>query len=90
MSTGDEIQGAAMALVDKLSLLGDMEDWQTADSFVALTTNAETNDVHLNGPFAEAEAAWAWAEAHEIELNKGMPSTDDPFTVTVYPMHEPA
>jgi hypothetical protein len=85
-----EVIGAATALLDSLLLAADVEDWQTADHFVALTTNDETHDIHLTGPFSDAKVAWAWATAHEAELNRGAPASEIPFVVTVFPMKDPS
>jgi hypothetical protein len=85
-----EIQGAAMTLVDGLIRNATAEDWASADSFVALATDAETHAVTLHGSFRSAEAARIWAEQFEKELNAGMPAADEPFTVTVYPMLAPS
>lgn len=82
----EQIRAAAVAWVDALIAAGEAEEWEEADAFVVMTTNAETQYIHLNGPFPDPVTAMAWAETHETDLNKGNGPDDDPFVVVVLPM----
>jgi len=86
----EQVQRAALRLLARLTAQSEIEEWDNADSFAALTTNAETNDIHLNGPFPDVTTALAWADQHEHDLNVGMPPSEDPFVVTVFPMVKPS
>lgn len=77
---------AALEWVNGLIAEDEIEDWDSAESFVVLTTNAETESIHINGTFPHVVTALAWAGAHEADLNKGLTPDDEPFTVQVYPV----
>ena len=89
MSDDSEVRAAALDLVLGMQAEAEAEEWEGADSFVALTTNAETGTIHINGTFIDAPTALAWAEKHEHALNLGMPPTEDPYLVQVYPCWRP-
>lgn len=76
----------ALAWINSMIADDEVEDWERAGEFVTLTTNAETESIHINGPFPDPVSAMAWAGAHEADLNKGLTPGDDPFTVQVYPV----
>jgi hypothetical protein len=81
---------AAMALVNQMMAEGEIEEMAMANSFVVLTTNAETHKIHLNGPFPDAPSALAWAEESEEQLNKLLAPDEEPYTTAVYPMLSPS
>jgi hypothetical protein len=76
----------ALAWINSMIADDEVQDWEDAAVFVVLTTNAETESIHLNGPFTDVIAALAWAGAHETDLNKDLTPDEDPFTVRVYPV----
>ena len=79
----------AMELLSRLIATAESEDWQNADSFVALTTDGETNAIFLNGPWEDPVEAMVWAEQHETALNKDAPVDEIPYVVRVFPMTRP-
>jgi hypothetical protein len=82
----EQLRADAMALVNMMIADAEIEELEAAESYIALTTNAETLGIHINGTFPDAASALAWAEVHTEELNEGMPPDDAPYTVRVFPM----
>lgn len=85
-----KVQQDALRLLHTMIAASESQDWQNADTFVALTTDDETKQISLSGPFSDPIAAMAWAEEHEAELNRGAPPDEIPFVVTVFPMIRPS
>ena len=84
----DDVRDAAWSFVNGMIAGFEAEKWDNAIAFVTLTTDDETHQIHIDGIFPDAVAALAWAEQHQTELNQGMPSDEDPYVVTVYPVQE--
>lgn len=82
----EETRRQALILLEELIIQADDEEWEMAVAFVVLTTNGDTHDIHLNGPFTERDDAQIWAEQHEHDLNYGSPPNEIPFVVKVYPV----
>ena len=76
----------ATALLNWLISRSESEDWQNADSFVALTTDDETHRISLSGSWTDPVEAMEWAEKHQAELNRGAPADEIPYVVRVFPM----
>jgi hypothetical protein len=86
MTDHEQIRRSALDLVNGLIAGAEAEEWETAGSFVTMTTNAETHSIHIDGWWPHAPSALAWAAQHADELNNGMGEDEDPFTVTVLPV----
>jgi hypothetical protein len=82
----EEIRKDAMAWINSVIASDEAEAWENAEQFVAMTTNAETQGIFINGTFDDAVDALVWADQHEKDLNKGMAPDEDPFVVTVHPV----
>ena len=82
----EETRRQALILIDQLITEGDEQEWEMAVAFVVVTTNDDTHDIHVNGPFVERDDAQFWAEQHEHDLNLGNPADEIPFVVKVYPV----
>ena len=86
----EQVHLDALALANAMLADAEIEEVESANSFVVLTTNDETHKIHLNGPFPDAASALAWAEPFEADVNKGLAPDDAPYRVTVYPVVSPA
>ena len=86
----EETRRQALILLEQLITEADEEEWEMAIAYVVLTTNDETRDIHVNGPFVEQDDAQFWAEQHEHDLNIGNPPDEAPFVVKVYPVVPPS
>jgi hypothetical protein len=87
MPTFDEqVQQAALELINSMVVQAEQEKWENAESFIALTTDGETHKIHINGTFPDAPTALAWAEQSEADLNRGMPEGEAPYVVVIFPV----
>jgi hypothetical protein len=86
----EEVRQDALSLLNNMIAEGEIEEVDRADGFIVLTTNAETYDIHINGPFPDVATAMAWADEHETDLNQGNPPDEIPFVTAVFPMITPS
>jgi hypothetical protein len=82
----ESVRQDALDWLNSVIASDEAEEWEDAEEFVALTTNAETEKVHINGTFPDALTALSWAEQHQKDLNQGAPPDEEPFVVTVFPV----
>lgn len=84
----EAVRRDALSLLNNLIADAEVEQWESAQGFVTITTNDETKQLHINGTWDDLAEALAWAERHQTDLNSGNGPDEIPFVVTVHPIEE--